>query len=457
MNSDSPMRDPKLRTAWAGLMAVLLLSSQVFAQGLSAEQDRALHHVREGRFVVWPGLYAGQATVLREKAEFYLAAYQAEHQPHGYAVDLRWADRTRETLLQYDGLGDGAIWTGHYLAALSFQYRVAPNDGVLAAISDTLDALDALTRVSGKDGYVARYLGPASDPFYEPYYAQYGGAAFLRPGFGARAFPGVAPWEEFIWLGDSSRDTYDGIHFGCAAVWRNVEDGVIRAKVRALVERVGTALIRDNFLLLDERGNVELPNPSFYVAWLRLMLTVSPDTFREVRGYYAFGSWLFFVVDRWLGPGLRGGAEDRYYPNNLDMIRMFTLCTLEESPRRRAAYQEVLRRNYREHLSTHLNAHFAAIYLVATGIRDRAAIATLEGGLLDFPEDKFLHVPEPVADATTGEYARGALFVRQRSMRDFIWQRPPARLPDAELRPVAYPGVDYLLPYWMARSLQLAE
>jgi hypothetical protein len=450
-------RKSKTGTRAFRLALLFLLTTGVAFSELGPEQERALLDARDGNFVVWPGLVPTQRAELRSLADVYLARYQSSHAPHGYTANLRWADRERTLLRQYDGLGDGAIWTGHYLAALAFQYRVEPSEVLLDAMLQTLESLDLLTEVSGKSGFVARYVGQADDPLYQPYYVQYGGDAFLRPGFGARAFPGAVPYADLVWLGASSRDTYDGIHFGCAAVWRYVDDAAVRARVRLLVERIGKRLIADRFLLLDERGHVELPNPSFWNAWLRLMLTVSPDTFRDYRIHYEFSAWLFFAIDRILGPGFRPIDEARYYPNNLNMARLFTLCTMEEDSARRAAYQAVLRRSYQDQLSTHLNAHFAAIYLLCTGDGDRAAIATLEGGLADFPQDKFLHVPEPV-DLPPGEaYAPGALLVRQRSMRDFIWQRPPAKLPDVELRSTEYPGIDFLLPYWMARVSGLLD
>jgi hypothetical protein len=210
-------------------------------------------------------------------------------------------------------------------------------------------------------------------------------------------------------------------------------------------------LAHDWFLILDGQGNFELPNPGFLNAWLRLMLTVSPDTFRNLRPLYEFSAWLFFAVDRILGPGLRKVDERSYYPNNLDMARMFTLCTLEEDPRRRVAYQAMLRRNYRDYLATHLNAHFAAIYMLCTGDRDRGAIATLQGGLIEFPADKFSHIPESTGALEGEEFSNAALLVRQRPMSDFIWQRAPARLPGTNPSAVEYPALDYLLPYWMGR------
>lgn len=448
------MTSAKIRLIVIVLSIIVALGPSPSSQAgeLDPAQERALLNVRDGQEGVWPGLLGDQLQELQEKAEIHALQYQASHEPHGYTVNLRWEDRTRAHLLYYDGLGDGAIWTGHYLAALAMEYAAERSPDTLVLIDETLSSLDLLTRVSGKEGFVARYLGPASDPYYQPYYAEYGGTPTPdRPGYGRRAFPGAPPHEHLVWLGASNRDTYDGIHFGCAAVWRYVDDSAIRDKVRTLVNRVGSALAHDWFLILDGRGNFELPNPSFANAWLRLMLSVSPDTFRNLRPFYGFSAWLFFAVDRFLGPGLRQVDERSYYPNNLDMARMFTLCTLEEDPRRRAAYQAMLRRNYRDYLATHLNAHFAAIYMLCTGDRDRGAIATLQGGLVEFPADKFTHIPEPTGALEGEEFSNAALLVRQRPMSDLIWQRAPARLPGANPSAVEYPALDYLLPYWMGR------
>jgi len=434
------------------LLSVLLLASggaDASAQ-LIPVQEQALRQVRQGRVPVWPGLSEAQRQDLAALAIDYERDYQTRHRPHGYTANLRWTDRERTQLIRYDGLGDGAIWTGHYLAAQAFHYAVEPSPALLDELHETLAAIDLLTLVSGRAGYVARYLGPASDPYYQPYYGQFGGFS-LHPGLGAEAYPGAPPHDHLVWLGSSSRDTFDGIHFGLAAVWNNVPDPAIRAQVRAIVQRVGERLVSDRFLLLDGQGNFELPNPAFYCAWLRLMLTVCPDTFRADQRYYDFAAWIYLIIDRFLGPNIRGIDEGQYYANNLGMIRLYTLCTLEPDREQRAAFHAILRRNYRDHFASHLNAHFAAIYMVATGDRPRDAVATLEGGVGDFPEEKFLHEPE--SDSPDQSYAGVALLVHQRPMSDFIWQRPPARLPQDEPSTEEYPGIDFLLPYWMGRSL----
>jgi hypothetical protein len=90
-----------------------------WAEGLTGEQEQALRGIARGEAEEWPGLSADQRAVVREKAEAYLARYQAAHQPHGFTAEVLWTDRERSSVERYEGLGDGVTWTGHYLAALA--------------------------------------------------------------------------------------------------------------------------------------------------------------------------------------------------------------------------------------------------------------------------------------------------------------------------------------------------
>ena len=45
--------------------------------------------------------------------------------------------------------------------------------------------------------------------------------------------------------------------------------------------------------------------------------------------------------------------------------------------------------------------------------------------------------------------------VNDRYTTDFIWQRSPFQLAGGEDGAVPTPGVDYILPYWMARYYQV--
>jgi hypothetical protein len=77
------------------------------------------------------------------------------------------------------------------------------------------------------------------------------------------------------------------------------------------------------------------------------------------------------------------------------------------------------------------------------------------------PEDQMEILPSKVcggADAivipgsSTTKRARCPIAVGYRTPTDFLWQRPPNKLNGYEGNPLhQYPGIDYLLPYWMLR------
>jgi hypothetical protein len=91
------------------------------------------------------------------------------------------------------------------------QVRVAARSRILAV----LKRFDVLIRVTGTDGYIVRYAGPADCPPFREYYRAYGrGEDPKRPGLGTCAYRGKGPYADLVWLGNSSRDAYDGVLFG---------------------------------------------------------------------------------------------------------------------------------------------------------------------------------------------------------------------------------------------------
>ncbi|MEK7793679.1 MAG: hypothetical protein AAB353_04075, partial [Candidatus Hydrogenedentota bacterium] len=202
-------------------------------------------------------------------------------------------------------------------------------------------------------------------------------------------------------------------------------------------------------------GHVTRPTLQWRCAWLRLLLSAAPEEFSQLRARYV----LFSKVFRRVGFSLRPVWASDYFPNNLGMIRMFTLCTLEDNPDMRAEYQEMAREEYHREGATHLNAHFAAIYLLVTGDDDATATATVEGCLLDFPNEKWAGPVDnralPGVEMRDERFARYAFLPSERPHNDFLWQRPPALAIRTLDEPREYPGVDMFLPYWMARVARM--
>ena len=100
-----------------------------------------------------------------------------------------------------------------------------------------------------------------------------------RPGFGKRAYRGVEPYTDLVWLGWSSRDSYDGTIFGLATTWKYVDAPAVRNRVAGLVARIADRLIQDEWRILDGKGHVTRSTPTFQLAQMRAFLSICPQRF----------------------------------------------------------------------------------------------------------------------------------------------------------------------------------
>jgi len=420
-------------------------------------QEQVLWRLARGESRPWPGFTAEQARAVFHKAERYLARCQANHMPHGLVADLWWRDFERGAVDRLEGIGDSAAWTGHYLAALALKYAATKEAGPLEDIQATLDKFEVLITISGRDGYVTRYAGPAGSEPYRGYYSVYGkGEDPARPGLGKRAYRGIEPYTDLVWLGWSSRDTYDGTIFGLATAWKYVDDPAVRDRVAGLAAHIADRLIEDDWGIIDGKGGVTRSTPTFQLAQMRAFLTICPERFGGLQRDYDA------LFERVAAPGrelrMRSKYDQTYFPANLNYIRYFVLCALEEDAEKLARLRAMVARVYREQCHDHLNAHFAAIYMAATdNADDNDARAALEGMLLLFPDEKWLRSPDrrndPAVEKHNDAMARYALFPRDRRPHDFLWQRSPCELSPAFDTPIEFPGIDVFLPYWMGRAV----
>src|SRR5205823_1996265 len=75
------------------------------------------------------------------------ANIQARHFPFGTILDPIFASPDNTDIVGYTRCGDSAIWTGHYLAAESFRYRVTGDPNALANAQKALAGLQTLVDV----------------------------------------------------------------------------------------------------------------------------------------------------------------------------------------------------------------------------------------------------------------------------------------------------------------------
>jgi hypothetical protein len=141
-----------------------------------------------------------------------------------------------------------------------------------------------------------------------------------------------------------------------------------------------------------------------------------------------------------------------YYKFNLDHINFYNLIRLEEPGTPRNLYMSAFTR-LRNCTRTHQNAHFNMIergLQGANATRDNETVNML-GLWLQRPRRN-------VFVDNTGKYpacgtnrACSPIPVNDRYTTDFLWQRSPFQLTGGGDGTVPTPGVDYVLPYWMAR------
>ena len=420
---------------------------------LAPEQEQALKALAREEAFSWPEMTPAQAQALHAKAQAYWDIYERYHLPHGLNADIWWHDYDRASIYRLEGVGDSAAWTGHYLAALALRHGIEPDATLLERINGILDKYDLLSVISGRDGYLARYAGPASHAGYRGYYEVYGrGEDPDRPGLGKRAFKGVAPYEDLVWLGYSSRDTYDGVNFGLATTLAYVDDAAVRTRIAGLVERVGDRLIADKWKIVDGKGNVTRGGATFNMSWMRTMLTVNPQKYAELEPEYTQRCRALNESDR-LVYDIR---YKEYFANNLRFIRLFSTWVLEKDAERKRLLSEVASRMQAQS-AAHLNAHFAALCTVITGEKDNpAARAAVQGLLMDFPQPpKFGHAVDLRGrddfEFVDDDYTQYAQLPRDRVPTDFMWQRSPCVSNGSWDLSYELPGMDVFLPYWMGR------
>lgn len=386
-----------------------------------------------------------QRTDLLNKANEAETRIQTYHLPYGQAADMWWSDYSRTSVGSYETIGDGATWTGVYLAGLAAKYDVTGDSATLTEINEMLDTIEFLSTCTSKDGYIARFAGPANDPAYEVYYEAYG------PGYGTC----VSPWTDHVYLEHSTRDTYLGVAFGLGAVWIHVSDSATRARCQAITERILDTLIDDGFSVISPQSNFELYTPGFALTWQRLGISMNDSKYGS---QYSYGQtfWLadatsFTIGDKW--------NDEDYFSDILGCHSLYVVRRLETNTDKINALNAKLLKVAESDGGDHLNPHFAAAYLAATGDTTRATPrGVLQGCLIDYESgvkwmkevDQTGNPLYPPKNATHSLYA---MFPHDRVQDTYLWQKEPTQYAGGfDGIPWEYNEIDRFTIYWMGRE-----
>ncbi|MFN0105788.1 MAG: hypothetical protein ACKV2U_27335 [Bryobacteraceae bacterium] len=375
---------------------------------------------------------AGEAEALAISANM-----QARHLPFGTVLDPFYASATSDQITGYTRCGDSALWTGHYLAAEAYRYQVTGSADALNNALKALDALKGLVDVT-QTNLLARCRIAIGSPF----------AAGIH---GEEAANGAytnaaAGW---TWIGNTSRDQYCGAIYGLGVAYSLIQQAAPQATIRDVVTRLVTFLIDNNWTapMPDGRaGTSFLLRPDEQLAILQVARQVNPDRFAAV--YETQRARLAGNVSTPVA--FDSLSTSSYFKFNLIFITFFHLIRLEEDASR-ATYERAysIARNY---TAAHQNAFFNMIDRALFGAdprRDGETLALLDLWFKRPRRDGFVDHRGKVN--TCGDQACQPIPVDQRTPTDFLWQRSPFQLFGGGTGTIGNAGIDYILPYWMAR------
>jgi uncharacterized protein (TIGR03437 family) len=365
------------------------------------------------------------------------SAIQARHLPFGTILDPVYAAPDSDEIVGYSRCGDSALWTGHYLAAEAFRYKVTGSQDAFANIQAAIAGIKSLADVTGNN-LLARCIIAMDSP-----YAQYITSAEQANGIHTNGI--------WYWVGNTSRDEYSGVIFGLAVAYDMVDDAAVKASISDLVTRLVDFVKGHNW-------NVVMPDGSISTTFL-----IRPDeqlTLLQVgrhvnSGHFSTDYDIEKVLLSATVPvpiGVDVLSNDSYFKFNLDYINLYNLLRLESS-----SFKDLYQKAYdilRNHTKDQQNAHFNMIDRALNGpdaTRDAETVSLLDQWLQRPTRDPYFNWEGVLPSCNNPDEACSPVPVPQRPPTDFLWQRNPFNLMGGGYDTIEGAGIDYILPYWMAR------
>jgi uncharacterized protein (TIGR03437 family) len=352
------------------------------------------------------------------------ANIQAKHTPFATLLDPIYQSADSDQIAGYTRCGDSALWTGAYLAAETFRYKVTGAVDALANLKGALAGLEALSNVTG-DNRLARCIMPASSPYAA-------GIASEEAQNGINSNP---PW---LWVDNTSRDQMVGALFGLGVAYDLVDDAAVKSRVSGVVTRLVGFVSRHQWSPNDNVAGSFVLRPEELEMLIGLARHVNPSN--TVSGP-------FFVPPIDLAVTVDVQSNSSYFKFNLDYMSFYHLIRLQDIADNRDAYMIV-----RKYTATHGNAFFNMIDRALRGpdaARDAETRTLLDQWLQRSRRDYYVDLSRTVT--VCGSEACKPVPVPLRPAATFLWQDDPFQLAGGGSGRVESSGLDYILPYWMAR------
>ncbi|MEZ0227966.1 MAG: hypothetical protein ACAI25_05025 [Planctomycetota bacterium] len=370
----------------------------------------------------------------------------------------------------YTDFGDSAIWTGHYLAGECFRYAVTKDPAAQANAAKTIAAIQDLLDVEEPgSGHLARCFVPenhkdapnlAKDP---------------------SAFTAKLRGVTYVCLDHISRDQYLGVMHGLGTAYDLLDDPAAKQQAGQLITRVVDYLVANSWVAMKHdkvsQSAVFGQSPGKMIMFSALAARVNPAKYGALRnelGQLAYMKWVFEFTGT-LDP------LSSYYKWNLGMGSAYHELRLETDPGRFMALERA-HAMVRRAIGHHENAYFQTIDAAVDPALSATLAPAIEDELRRFAsrdrrETTQLNSQDPAVQkdyyevpfsyqktATAGTLvpkksleAKYPIAVDKRTPTDFLWQRSPFGLDGQGDPNKQNPGVDLVLPYWMARHYKLVK
>ena len=366
------------------------------------------------------------------------ATIQSRHVPFGGIIDPIFLSSASQDITDYTRCGDSALWTGHYLAAESYRYQVSGDPAALANAQGALAYLKTLVDVTGTD-VLARCIVPINSNYAASIMSQ-------------ESANGIHESGDNYWVGNTSRDEYMGVFFGLSVAYDLLGAGTQPA-IQSLATRLLNFLTAHAWSVVMPDGTVSTTfviRPDEQLGLLQIGRQVNSAQFAPAYQSFAANSAAFASI-----PVLVDAADvrDSYFKFNLDAINLFSLIRLETDSKLLSSYQSTYQ-IFHSAIENHMNAHFNMIDRALNGAnstRDQATASYLIQWLLRPRRDFYVDLRGQYPSCVNSDESCDPLPVELRVNTDFLWQRSPFQLDGGGSGLIETAGIDYILPYWMAR------
>jgi uncharacterized protein (TIGR03437 family) len=351
------------------------------------------------------------------------AGIQATHMPFGTILDPMYASPASNQIVGYTRCGDSALWTGAYLAAEAFRYKVTGSADALNNVKTALAGLKGLADVTG-DNRLARCMVLAASPY----------AAGIESEEAANTIHQNPPW---IWVDNTSRDQVVGAFFGLGVAYDVVDDATVKSDIADLTTRLIGFIAQHQWSPNDDISNTFVVRPEELQMLVQVARYVNPSN--SINGPS------LLAVDT--GARVDVQSNSSYFKFNLDYMSFYNLVRLQNNSDNQAAYQIV--RNY---TASHQNAFFDIVDAALAGAnasRDAEMRSLLDQWLQRPKRETYVDLSQTVA--VCGSEACQPIPVPLRPTLEFLWQIDPFQLAGGGDGTVEGSGIDYILPYWMGR------